>query len=101
MTAQYVVVVQQLWGRYDRDGMWHDGVEYTWTGGLATDRADLIARAEADLGHDDFNIATIVDGRIVAFGWGMDDFGADEDGAPFGGHDLVAITRACGLDPPW
>jgi hypothetical protein len=96
-----MVVIPQIWGRYDRDNVWHDGVEYTWTGAIGTDRAALINATVDDLGHDDFNIATVDDGRLVAFGHGMDDFGPDDDGVPHGGHDLVEISRACGLDPPW
>lgn len=89
---EYLVVVQQLW--LNESG---HGVDYVPSGPLWQDRAALVAAALDDLGHDDFSVATVVDGRVVAFGWGMDDFGPDEDGAPHHGHDLDEIGRACGL----
>lgn len=54
---------------------------------------------------DDFNIGTIVDGRLVAFGWGDWDFGdpshEDEDGLPHGGYDLLEIQRQALAGFPW
>ena len=96
---QYLVVRQQLWGHYHTDGTWHDGVDYVPHGDPSTDRAALFAAAVDELGHDDFNVATVVDGRVVAFGYDVEDFGPDEDGAPHNGHDLDEIAQACGLGP--
>ncbi len=89
---QFLIVCQQAW--LNESG---HGVDYVPSGPLGTDRASLVAAAIDGLGHDDFCVATVVDGRVVAFGHGMDDFGPDEDGAPHNGHDLDEITRACGL----
>ena len=44
------------------------------------------------IGHDDFCIATLEDGRLVAYGWGMDDF------APEDRDDLAEIARHLCLD---
>jgi hypothetical protein len=57
-------------------------------------RARAIADGIEELGHDDFNIATIENGKVVAFGHGMTDFGPDEDGSPHYGHDLARIAKA-------
>lgn len=89
----YLIVVQQLWGGYDLDGDWHDGVDYLPHGVPSGDRAALIATTEAELGHDDFNVLTVVAGQPTAFGHGMDDFGPDEDGVPHGGYCLAEIAR--------
>lgn len=89
---QFLVVCQKAW--LNESG---HGVDYMPSGPLGTDRAALVAAAFDDLGHDDFNVATVVDGRVVAFGGADRDFGPDEDGAPHYGHDLGEITRACGL----
>lgn len=94
-TTTYLAVIQQLWGAYDLDGDWHDGVDYLPHSEPSTDRAALVAAAEADLGHDDFNVLTLVDGQPAAFGYGMDDFGPDDDGEPHGGYNLDEIGRRC------
>ncbi|GAA2623709.1 hypothetical protein GCM10010399_63710 [Dactylosporangium fulvum] len=92
MTTMFVVVKQQIVGTpadyevvYDCNGIEHQ------------DRAEAIRLGVEALDHDDFSIATVVGGRLVAFGFGMDDFGPDEDGAPHGGHDLDEIARQIGL----
>lgn len=95
MTTTYLIVLQQLWGNYDTGGDWHDGCDYVPHGEPSTDRAALVAATEAELGHDDFNILTLVGGLPSAFGWGMDDFGWDDDGVPHGGYDLDEIGRQC------
>lgn len=49
---------------------------------------DFPTRAEALLwgydyyGHDDFRIATVVDGRLTAIGWGDEDFDPAEENLP-------------------
>ncbi len=96
MTTTYLIVRQQVWGGSDPDtGEWADGVDYLPHGEPATDRAALVAAAEVELGHDDFNVLTIVDGRPAAFGHNMADFGPDEDGNPHGGYDLAEIGYRC------
>lgn len=91
-TRQYVAIQQQLW--MNESG---HGVDYIRHGDPSTDRAALVAATVDELGHDDFNIATVEGGRLVAFGWDGDDFGPDEDGTPHGGHPLVEIARQTGL----
>jgi hypothetical protein len=92
MSTHFLIVTQRLW--LNETG---DGVTYTCDGRRYVDRAAALIDGQFDLGHDDFNIATITHGRIVAFGWGMDDFPPDTDGAPHGGHDLDEIARQIGL----
>lgn len=55
------------------------------------DRAEAIAWGVEALGHDDFRIATLVEGRLSAIGWGMDDFDPDEE-------DLPDIARQMALE---
>lgn len=92
-TPQFLIVCQQLW--LNESG---HGVDYMPSGPLGPFRSAVIAAAIDDLGHDDFNVATVVNGRVVAFGFDMVDFGPEEDGELHGGYDLDEITRACGLD---
>lgn len=87
----YQAVTQHLW--LNESG---HGVDYTPEGEDWAVRQYVIDVAFRDLGHDDFNIATLHDGQLVAFGSGMDDFGPDEDGSPHGGHDLAEIAGQCG-----
>lgn len=94
MTTTYLAAVQQIWGHYDSEGDWQDGVNYLPHGDPFADRAALVAVTTEELGHDDLNVATLVDARLVAFGWGGNDFGPDEDGAPHNGHDLNEVARA-------
>jgi hypothetical protein len=54
---------------------------------LFDDRQAAIDHGIEDLGHDDFNIATIRGGRIVAFGFDMEDFAAGDC------DDLTEIER--------
>lgn len=92
MGTHYLIITQHLW--LNETG---DGVNYATDGREFVNRETALRLATHELGHDDFNIATVVDGRLVAFGWGMNDFGPDEDGAPHGGHDLDEIARQIGL----
>lgn len=92
MSTFYLAVTQHIVG----DETHHD-VAYATDGREFLSRETAIRWTTGDLGHDDFNIATVTDGRIVAFGSGMDDFGPDEDGAPHYGHDLGEIARQIGL----
>lgn len=92
MTTHFLIVTQHLW--LNETG---DGVTYASDGREYVDRAAALIDGQFDLGHDDFNIATVTDGRLTAFGWGMGDFDPDEDGTPHGGHDLDEIARQIGL----
>lgn len=92
MTTEYLIVVQQLW--LNETG---HGTDYHRFGRPHADRSKAIQAALDDLDHDDFSVATVVDGRIVAFGWMFDDFGV-EDGEPHGGHDLAEIARQVGMN---
>ncbi len=96
-TTTYLAVIQQIWGCEDRYGNFHSGVNYVPYGEPREDRAGLLADTEAALDHDDFNVLTLVDGKPAAFGYGMTDFGPEDDGEPHGGYDLGEIGRACGL----
>lgn len=98
MTTEYVAVQQQIWGYEKPDGTFTHGTDFTAIGPPAADRRTCHAEAVAELGHDDFNIATLHDGRLVAFGYEDTDFGPDEDGAPHGGYDLAEIAQAIGVD---
>jgi hypothetical protein len=85
MTTTYMIVVQDV---VNETGAWTTH----YLGGPAFDkRADAIAQGIEELGHDDFNIATLDNGRLVAYGWGDDDFGPDA------GYDLGEIARQLGL----
>jgi hypothetical protein len=67
-----------------------DGFQYGY-------RPDAHAYAFDELGHDDFRIATIVDGKLAGIGWGPGDtpdsvdFDPDEEG-------LAEIAAQLGLD---
>lgn len=87
----YLAVVQQLW--LNDSG---HGATFHTDGRRYLDRSEALRVTENELGHDDFNIATVDDGRIVAFGFGMNDFGDGEDG-PHGGYDLAEIGRQIGV----
>lgn len=93
MTTMYVVVQQYV--QCTESGF---EICYSADGIADEDRAVAVRTAVEVFGHDDFNIATVTDGRLVAFGWGMDDFGPDTDGAPHGGHDLAVIAEQIGLE---
>ncbi len=97
MSTTYLAVIQQIWGREDHNGVLHSGVTFTPYGEPREDRAGLLSDTEAALDHDDFNVLTLVDGKPFAFGYGMTDFGPEEDGEPHGGYDLDEIAQACGL----
>lgn len=61
---------------------------YTNHGQQLTTRAAANRAGWKALDHDDFNIATIEDGKVIAFGWGMDDFSSEDC------DDLDEITAA-------
>jgi len=88
MTTQYLVVQHQISGTLDN--YWSD---YTDPLGRRFDDRDEAIRAGIDyFDHDDFNIATLVDGKLAAFGWGNDpDFDPDD-------CDLPEIARQLCLD---
>lgn len=92
LATRYLIVCQKLW--LNDTG---SGVDYIADDRDFTDRRAAIRWATDEHGHDDFNIATVRDGRLVAFGSGMDDFGPDEDGQPHYGHDLAEIGRQIGV----
>lgn len=64
---------------------------YATTGERFADRQAAIDHGLDVYGHDDFNIATLSEGRLVAFGWGLEDFAPD-------GEDLPDIARQLGLE---
>lgn len=90
-TTHLLIVCQKLW--LNESG---SGVDYIADGREFADRSEAIRWACDEHGHDDFNIATVREGRLVAFGYGMEDFPADGD-EPHGGHDLAEIARQIGV----
>lgn len=84
---RYMVVVTQIVGSpadWSRDH--NSDLE------LFTDRQAAIDHGWALHDHDDFNIATIVDGRIVAYGFEHEDFPNPEED-----FDAAEIERQLGL----
>lgn len=92
---EYIVITQHVW----LNELGH-GVDYLWDGLRFTGRQHALDHGYRVFGHDDFNIGTLVDGRLVAFGFGMRDFGPDRAGDPHGGYDLAEIARHIGVKPP-
>lgn len=86
MADRYLVVVTQIVGN---PSDWSHS--YTSDLKLFDDRQAAIDHGWKLLDHDDFNIATVRDGRIVAFGFEMKDF------APEDTDDLGEIERQLGL----
>jgi hypothetical protein len=83
---RYIVITPQIVGTaadhstaYTSDMIPHDDREVAIGHGLET------------LGHDDFCIGTVDAGRLVAYGWGMDDFAEDDC------DDLDVIAGQLGL----
>lgn len=87
--TEYIVVLQRAW----MNDSGH-GVNYSSDLARFPNRAAAIRHGFGSGESDDFNIATVKGGAIVAFGWMDKDFGDDEDGEPHGGYDLVEIARA-------
>ncbi|MGI5247586.1 hypothetical protein [Dactylosporangium sp. CA-139066] len=92
MRTYFLIVTQHAW--LNESG---HGVEYRCVSSEFARRETALRWASAQFDHDDLNIATVTDGRIVAFGSGMDDFGPDVDGTPHFGHDLGEIAEQIGL----
>jgi hypothetical protein len=79
----YMWVATQIVGNLEN---WtHD---YSRHGEQFPSRRQALVDGYGGLDHDDFNIATIENGRVVAFGFGMDDF------APEDCDNLDAVTAA-------
>ncbi|GGM52705.1 hypothetical protein ACFFX1_55400 [Dactylosporangium sucinum] len=95
MSVAYLVVTQRLWRNETGDG-----VSYGWDGAVHPSRPIAVLHGLETLETDDFNIATVVGARIVAFGYDLVDFGPDTDDAPHGGHDLDDIASQIGWPPP-
>lgn len=68
---------------------------YTSMGQTFTDRAKAIRWGFAELNHDDFRIATLVNGRLSAIGFEMRDFDPDEEGLPEIAANLGLEVAAC------
>jgi hypothetical protein len=86
MAKQFIVVRQQIIGLPEA---W--STQYSWDGQRHDTRQAAIDAGLRGLGHDDFNVGTVEDGRLVAFGWDQYDF------APAAGYDLDEIGRQIGL----
>jgi hypothetical protein len=83
---RYIVITSQIVGppadwstAYSSDMILHDRREVAIGHGLET------------LGHDDFCIGTVDAGRLVAYGFGLDDFPPEDR------DDLDVIARQLGL----
>jgi hypothetical protein len=88
-TTEYIVIRQQVW--MNQAG---HGVNYYWDWIRHPSRQAALAHGWREEGTDDFNIGTLADGRLVAFGWGEQDFGPDRgDDEPHGGYDLAEIAQ--------
>jgi len=88
----YVVIVQRIEGneRIGFDAYYYSDLKYF------TKRDAAIRHGAREFDSDDFNIGTIEDGRLVAFGWGDWDFGGpghESEDDPHGGYDLDEIAR--------
>lgn len=82
MTTTYTPVTCQLVGNLESYVAFHSDLGRTFV-----DRQQAITWAIDELGHDDSRIATLTDGRLTAIGWGLSDFGPDEeDLAEIAGH---------------
>lgn len=79
---RFMVVKTQIVGNLES---W--SYDYTSDLELFADRQDAIDHGWHLYDHDDFNIATVQDGRLVAFGWDHEDF------APEDRDDLPEIER--------
>jgi hypothetical protein len=86
VTTEYRVVQCRAW--MNDTGF---GFTYTDLHLAGPDRATVIAAGIDDLEHDDFLIATLVDGRLAAAGHDMGDFTPED-------ADLPEIARQLCLD---
>lgn len=66
MTTIYPPVTCQLVGNLESYVAFHSDLGRTFF-----DRERAIAWGIEELGHDDFRIATLTDGRLTAIGWGL------------------------------
>jgi hypothetical protein len=83
---KYMPVTGHLVGNLDEFD-----IVYTGLGCTFTSRSAAIAWGIDKLNHDDFRIATLVDGRLAAIGWGQKDFDPIEENLP-------AIARQLSLE---
>jgi hypothetical protein len=86
----YVVITQQIEGneRVGFDAYYYSDLKYFTT------REAALRHGARERGSDDFNIGTVEDGKLVAFGWGDWDFSVEHgDEEPHGGYDLDEIAR--------
>jgi hypothetical protein len=86
MTTTYTPVGFGLIGNLDHHTTVHED-----SGRDFTDRTEALAWGEDYYGHDDFRIATKVDGRLTAIGVKLRDFGPGEE-------DLAQIAGQLGLE---
>lgn len=86
MITTYMPVTCNLVGNLDQYVCVHSDL-----GRSFENRWDAISWGVDELGHDDFRIATITDGRLAAIGWGVKDFSPEEE-------DLVEIAGQLGLE---
>ncbi len=85
MTTTYLPVTCQIVGNLDN--FEHS---YSLLGCEFSNRWDASSWGIDELGHDDFNIATLVDGELAAIGWGIDDFEPADS-------DLPDVARQLGV----
>lgn len=92
----FIVICQRAWMNE-----YGSGVNFLWDQIQFGSRHLALTHGYRMTGTDDFNIGTLRDGRLVAFGWGEKDFGLDRgDEEPHGGYDLVEIAQHIGVKPP-
>lgn len=86
MTTLYIPVTVGLVGSLDDCTAVHED-----SGRDFTDRGEALSWGMDYFGHDDFRIATVVDGRLTAIGGRDRDFGPDEE-------DLTEIAGQLGYE---
>jgi hypothetical protein len=62
------------------------GGQYTPLGQPHDERAAALSAGYDEAGSPDFYVATLTDGRVIAYGWGITDFEP-------GSHDLAEIEK--------
>lgn len=94
---RYVVITQQVEGNTESgfDTYYYSDLK------LFDDRKQAISHGFKMGRSDDFNVATIKGGRLVAFGWMERDFIEDRRGEPHGGYDLAEIERQTYMRERW
>jgi hypothetical protein len=85
--ATFIVVMQQIVG--NENGFY---TTYSWDMERFERRGYAISHGFKTRGSDDFNIGTLLDDRLIAFGW------MDED-APEEKYDRLEIERQIDLLP--